>query len=237
MKQRLGDDTVQSCPVHIRAFFIGGAADAVKFKALRFAPRVFGPTHIMGYVKNESDARLRDIVANHDYQSYYHGYEDFHPEDREDVFTPDAQIGTVVESRIPTRDTAVYVIGHSLGATNGVHVVLHLLRKGFNVVMLVTLDPVSGINLYRVYEARTPQHSGPFEWINISARSDLKDGSDGVAGAGAPWDLSGASSVDVNVLRNLHHGEARRMFFEGTPSPFERMSDSIAEYIRTTCRK
>ena len=56
--------------------------------------------------------------------------------------------------KIPSKNTAIYIIRHSLGGWNGAHLTNKLFKKGYKSKMLTTLDPVGKgllINVADIY--------------------------------------------------------------------------------------
>ncbi|MBN6076929.1 hydrolase [Aggregatibacter actinomycetemcomitans] len=118
----------------------------------------------------------------------------------------------------------VYIIGHSLGGWNAAHLSRILKDKGYNVKMLITLDPVGEGNLVYLFSKiyRKPELSPKAEtWINLRAESGLEHPSDKVADFGEQWNIT--SGPDINEEIKVIHADARGMFIEKLSTGYSAM--------------
>ena len=110
----------------IIVFFIGGAGDKNSYYG-------YGPTKL---VKNSILHVFKGRIAAYSLISphiEYLGYEEIRGED---------DIKKNVIDKIASKDIPIYIVGHSLGGWNSAHLCKHLVNNGYNIRMLVTLDPV-----------------------------------------------------------------------------------------------
>ncbi len=178
-------------------FFIGGAADKSSYGI------VFKPNQNILPVKKHLD---RKILNKIDYNSYYLGFDE--------VYDVPSQTNRLEENVLQYLDknSSIYIVGHSLGGWNGAHLSQILTDKGYNVEMLITLDPVGeGFLVYMassIYKNK-PKPKAKF-WINILADPLKPDESDDVAELGERWKI--VSGTNINVKLDKHHEEADGMF-------------------------
>lgn len=198
-------------------FFIGGAADKESY-------------YFQGPNNNVADAQI--LLDTHfqlerqsgTYESHHLGYSDVRG-----IWDIDSD----VKSKIASKAMPVYLIGHSLGGWNGAHLAEILTDDGYNVEVLVTLDPVGkgflvwlGSDIY----VSEPTPKAKF-WINISADAKQPDSSDNVAEFGERWVPQGAN---ISVVANINHLYADRLFKVMLPQGFsalEYIKQSIQEYL------
>ncbi|EMG0736309.1 hypothetical protein V3F60_004063 [Salmonella enterica] len=136
----------------------------------------------------------------------------------------------IIKDLIPDRETSVYIIGHSLGGWNGAHLSQILTDDGYNIAMLVTLDPVGegflvwlGSDIY--FSEPEPKAK---KWINIRAAPSSPDGSDDVADFGERWIVTSGPNVNETIDEN--HRFADRIFFKelsDKKSAFDHVKESI----------
>ncbi|MBB5334309.1 alpha/beta hydrolase family protein [Chryseobacterium koreense] len=178
-------------------FFIGGAADKTSYGI------IFGPDQNILPAKKNLENKILNRV---DYNSYYLGFEE--------VYDVPSQTNRVEENVLQNLDknSSIYIVGHSLGGWNGAHLSQILSDKGYNVEMLITLDPVGeGLLVYvgsSIYKNK-PHPKSKF-WINILADPSTPDGTDDVAEFGVRWKVS--SGPNINVKMDINHWNARKMF-------------------------
>lgn len=181
----------------IAVLFIGGAADKNEFFKIE-------PTNLikkgvmkffLSWIKD-----MKFIISN----TLYLGFDE--------VFR-DEHISKLCIT-IGSTDTPVYIIGHSLGGWNGAHLSQILTDKGYNVEMLITLDPVGeGAMVWAVselhYELPSPKAK---YWINISASPDDSDISDLIADIGERWIPE--KGPNINYITKANHARVDQMFNE-----------------------
>ena len=187
-------------PVEVKkkvvAFWIGGAGDKESyyfsgpFHNVRDARDIFEP--------NVSDLQKRDLYTSH-YLDYSEAKGSFDVKEH-------------AMDNIPDKTTPVYIVGHSLGGWNGAHLSAILSEKGYNVEMLITLDPVGegafvyiGSDIHRT----KPKPVAKF-WVNIRATPKVPDQSDSVAEFGERWTVT--SGPALNYVADINHYNAKKMF-------------------------
>ena len=171
----------------IIVFFIGGAGDKNSYYG-------YGPTKL---VKNSILHVFKGRIAAYSLISphiEYLGYEEIRGED---------DIKKNVIDKIASKDIPIYIVGHSLGGWNSAHLCKHLVNNGYNIRMLVTLDPVGeGVIVY----------VGAKIWINISCNPIYEDQSDKVADFGERWFPKNGPTIYYES--KCSHAEVLRMFME-----------------------
>lgn len=177
-------------------FFIGGAGDKETYY-------FSGPYHNIREAQEVFDPKVKDLATRSLYESVYLSYAEA---------KGDGDILTNVLAKIPGKKTPVYIVGHSLGGWNGAHLSGILTNRGYDVEMLITLDPVGegalvyvGSDIYRT----KPKPSSKF-WINIRATPKKPDQSDGVAEFGERWTVH--TGPQLNYIADVNHYNARKMF-------------------------
>jgi hypothetical protein len=205
----------------VTIFYVGGAGDKRKF--------VPGPKALMGPFANIIDAKnhverrisdLRDLKLIEDHWLGY--YEIYGAEN----------IKKNVLAFIPLKTTPVFIIGHSLGGWNGAHLSRTLGNAGYNVEMLVTIDPVgegvavaTGSDIY----PKRPEVSAK-KWINIRANPKNENGSDFIAEFGERWTVK--VGPDINCELDVNHADAGIMFnrkISGQKTAADLVADAIRE--------
>ncbi len=171
------------------AFFIGGAGDKESFYTV-------GPTYIVKRrVLEPFDKLLKTKLSEGQFKNYSSYYLDY-KEAKGPIDVPKNVI-----KRIPSKDTYVYIIGHSLGGWNGAYLSHTLALKGYKVEMLITLDPVGQrATLIADVHGDVPTPKANL-WITISANASDGDDSDFIAWAGYQWKARAAHirhSCDAN---------------------------------------
>ena len=193
-------------------FFIGGAADKESF--LGFGPSGIIRDEVYKYFDEREGVVFKDIrkdpadktYLSTSYKSYYIGYNDAY-EDR---------VQKEVIDKIPNKEgTSIYIIGHSLGGWNGAHLSQILTDKGYNIDMLITIDPVGEdivVNASSEIYWKKPTPKSNY-WINIYSNSD-DWGIDEVASSlGKQW-IPNKSGPTIFHETKYSHGRAGRMFKE-----------------------
>lgn len=183
----------------IIVFFIGGAGDKNSYYG-------YGPTKL---VKNSILHVFKGRIAAYSLilpHIEYLGYEEIRGED---------DIKKNVIDKIASKDIPIYIVGHSLGGWNSAHLCKHLVNNGYNIRMLVTLDPVGegvivyvGSDIYKEPEA----NPGAKIWINISCNPIYEDQSDKVADFGERWFPKNGPTIYYES--KCSHAEVLRMFME-----------------------
>jgi pimeloyl-ACP methyl ester carboxylesterase len=178
------------------AFFIGGAGDKESYY-------MSGPYHNIRDALQVLDESIFDLIKRQLYEAVYLSYAE--ARGAEDVKNN-------VISRIPSKKSPVLIVGHSLGGWNGAHLSSALSSSGYDVEMLITLDPVGegalvyiGSDIYR----KPPTPLAKF-WINIRAEPKKPDASDAVAEFGERWVVK--AGPQLNYVADVNHYNAKRMF-------------------------
>ncbi|EMG0736311.1 hypothetical protein V3F60_004065 [Salmonella enterica] len=141
---------------------------------------------------------------------------------------------TRIKALIPTTDSYVYIIGHSLGGWNGAHLSQILSDSGYKVSMLVTLDPVGHGVLVSIGSDIYNSEPKPVsdEWINILCSPTHPNSSDGVAEFGERWIVSSGPSLNESV--DVNHAYADNIFtakLSDGKSAYEHVTASIDKLI------
>lgn len=140
---------------------------------------------------------------------YYLGYYELYPQNR---------IIKILEAL--DADVSIYIIGHSLGGWNSVHLSSVLASRGFQVKLLVTLDPVSGsLGLNKLADIYTtqPKDVGAKEWINVFSDAESYGVDDFIADVGSQWglkDMRNFRTPDIYITSRHSHGQAFQMLTE-----------------------
>jgi len=143
-----------------------------------------------------------------------------------------------VLSKISDKDnTSIYIVGHSLGGWNGAHLSQILVEKGYNVDLLITLDPVGiGTTVISDIYFQTPTPKTNY-WINITTLPEAKDyeGDDAIADFGIQWVPS--NGVNLNDNCKYHHREAGKMFTKSLKNKDISASDMLLHFIKEYIKK
>lgn len=194
-------------------FFIGGAGEKETYYLKQ-------PHHHIEEVKIFFEKMLFEKIEAETYSSHYLDYKEVYKNKMQET----------VFAHIPTKKTAVFIIGHSLGGWNGAHLSRILSEEGYKVKILITLDPVGkGFWVYalsRIYYSK-PKPVCDY-WINISADPIEKDPSDWIAGLGEKWQIR--EEPDVNVSVQVHHYNTKKMM-EATHPNGKSIKDYLLEKI------
>lgn len=139
-----------------------------------------------------------------------------------------------IKKSIPTTNSYVYIIGHSLGAWNGAHLSQVLSDSGYKVSMLVTLDPVGCGILVSIGSDIYSSEPKPVadEWINILCSPTTPNSSDGVAEFGERWKINSGPTLNESV--NVNHADAYYIFttkLSDGKSAYEHVTKSINKLI------
>ena len=181
------------------AFFIGGAGDKRRYCG-------YGPTELVRKAALVPFVRRIGRCALVSARMEYLGYEEIHGE---------GNINVSVLTCIPGIEIPVYIIGHSFGGWNAAHLCRYLADAGYNVRMLVTLDPVGGGLVARMDHslyARPEVSPHARFWINVSCRPRSGNVSDAVASLGRRWYPQ--VGPDVYHESPFSHADVADMFME-----------------------
>lgn len=200
-------------------FFIGGAGDQKKYYTQ-------GPNKNVSYARGLLEGRIKKAeISESKYIIITKGYDDAKDQsDIEENFI----------SKIPSKESPIYIVGHSLGGWNGAHLSRLLSEKGYKVKILVTLDPVGGgffvwlgSNIY--WKEPSPIAE---QWINVLAAPEHPNESDDVADIGERWKVKDGPTF--NQPTNRHHASADWMFIDrlfDNKSACDLVFDSLTENI------
>lgn len=193
--------------------FIGGAGDKRKYSGQ-------GPNHNIVYAQKPFD---KLFAGKSNYKSLYLGYYEINPE---------TDITKYVESQIQKGDL-LYIVGHSLGGWNAAHLSAILSNKGYDVEMLVTLDPVGEdliINSSSEMYFKTPKPKAKF-WINIFVDAESYSFSDFIADMGVQW-IPKDPKPNISHTTKHSHLDADLIFIDKM-SNGKSASDMIFESINS----
>jgi hypothetical protein len=193
---------------------IGGAGDKEPFYTV-------GPSSIV--YKQVTVPLAENFEGNEDYNAVYLGYNE--------VRSP-ADIERYITSNVDP-STSIYIVGHSLGGWNGAELSRTLADQGYDVRVLVTLDPV-GDAPWTPLVADIPffkPNPGAEQWINIHASPTNGDASDLIATAGGRWVV--VDGTTINLSPDINHANAGAMFV----SPLLNDGRSVLEYITDEINK
>lgn len=187
-------------------FFVGGAND--KYSFLKQSP-----TYLTLSLYDKFVQRLNqhtDKLAIKERLIYgqeiaYLGYNEIYSDDN---------IQKNILAHISNKQTAIYLIGHSLGAWNVAHLSGYLSKLGYCVRLLITLDPV-GCNKILQYCSSLYKHKPkPIAqaWINISCTPKQYDYSDNIALIGGRFNIRKLNYQPNHCLYYpIHHGDVLPM--------------------------
>jgi pimeloyl-ACP methyl ester carboxylesterase len=151
---------VEICVKNIFVFYVGGAGDQERYY-------VSGPNLNVNAVRDVVIEDAENLGYAHRCPGFPVSY---------NKFLTDEDLNNNILSKIPDMATAIYIVGHSLGGWNGAHLSSVLTDRGYNVRMLITLDPVGQgkmvYGLSNIYK-QEPKPKADF-WINIRA-AKVKD--------------------------------------------------------------
>ncbi len=203
-------------PKKIVAFFIGGAGDKESFYGT-------GPYRNIVDVFEAFNPKIEDLSRSKIYIYKYLGYNEVCGEQ---------DIAKFVIASLPNKMTKIYIIGHSLGGWNGAHLSGILTARGYNVIMLITLDPVGMSAIIKTSADIFPKVPAPAAkfWINIRSAPKKKDDSDTIANLGERWIIGNGPSV--NYTADINHYNAKKLFFVPLKD-----KKSAADYMHESIRK
>lgn len=209
-------------------FFIGGAGDMKSYY-------LQGPNYNVRAAKERLDSLFSIESGQGRYFSTYLDYS---------LAKGGGDIDEYFLSKIESKEDPIYIVGHSLGGWNGAQLSRILSEKGYNVEVLVTLDPVGSgamVGIISDIYWREPCPRARM-WINVWARPKKPNISDTVANMGGRWYGAASTSkltefISAPILRyfvDISHAEAGRMFTSKSPdghSPCDHISNSIRKYL------
>lgn len=180
-------------------FFIGGAGDK---KTFYLTPR----NKNMEYVYDEFTSIKNNDLSNFNGRifSTYLGYDDV---------KGSSDIATKVVAQIPNKSDLIYIVGHSLGGWNGAHLTSELKNQGYDVEILITLDPVGEgviVGTFTDIPYKTPKVEAK-QWINIYSDPDNETIPDKVANFGEQWQPK--TGTTYNITTKIHHENALGMMY------------------------
>ena len=199
-------------------FYIGGASDKETYYG-NAATKI-----IKLQVKDEFDDIIEKEKLEKSYEDVYLGYNEVRG---------DEDIENKVISKIPNKEnTAIYIVGHSLGGWNGAHLSQILADKGYNVDLLITLDPV-GVGSTVTYISdifwTTPKPKANY-WIQISTFPEDYQLDDFIADFGEQWRPKKGPQISDECSCN--HGSAGHMFFKPLKNTDISASDMLLHHIK-----
>lgn len=199
-------------------FFIGGAADKGSYLGQPATNIINDEVKIL-FERLITSNKLTKL-----YNSEYLGFDDVRGDD---------DITKKVISNIPNKEnTAIYIVGHSLGGWNGAHLSQILSDKGYEVNLLITLDPVGkGTNTQLISDVywTTPNPKAKY-WINITTNPDEYDADDYIADLGGQWNPK--TLPQINDMCNCHHRSAGILFTKNLKDTDISASDMLLQNIK-----
>lgn len=217
---------------YVALFFIGGAGDAERYYGT-------GPTEIMKKVMKSfnnivvNDKKINEIKSHFkkDFHiSEYFGYNKVRGKD---------DIKKNITNKIPDKkNTAVYIIGHSLGGWNGAHLSQILTDRGYNVDLLITLDPVgwgADVQLISDIYGTIPKPKSNY-WINIYTNPKNYSMDDFIADYGGQWHPP-KDEVQIDHITEYSHRQANPMFKEGLNKTNISASNMLLHFIKEYIKK
>lgn len=200
------------------AIFIGGAGDKESYYGVP-ASKIMERTKDGFLKKINIDKKIKKK-----YTDIYLGYNEARGDD---------DIQSKIIDNIPNKEnTAIYIIGHSLGGWNGAHLSQILTDKGYNIDLLITLDPV-GIGSTVTYISdiywTTPKPKANY-WINISTTPESYEADDLIADLGGQWRPK--DGVQINDKCLCHHRSASFMLNKPLKNNNISASDMLLHQIK-----
>ncbi|WP_422090835.1 type VI secretion system tube protein TssD [Tenacibaculum ovolyticum] len=175
-------------------------------------------------VKEKFDDIIDYEKLNRPYESVYLGYNEARGND-------DIQ-NNVISKITNKKNTAIYIIGHSLGGWNGAHLSQILTDKGYNVDLLITLDPV-GVGSAVTYVSDifwgAPKPKANY-WIQISTYPKDYEADDLIADLGEQWRPKGG--MQINDECSCNHRSAGYMFRKNLKDINISASDMLLHHIK-----
>ncbi|MDW5417820.1 hypothetical protein R6242_14710 [Iodobacter sp. CM08] len=215
-------------------FFIGGAGDKKKYLG------VVGPNNnILSCMQHFMNKKGWIVKEKRMFVTHL-GYDDVYGESR---------VAENVIKNIKSKETKIYIVGHSLGGWNGAHLSAILSDMGYLVRMLITLDPVGNGAIVKAISDIYPSKPSPKSafWVNIRyeegyldsfTRGVIRSSSEKekprdlvpffpnlVADFGEQWDVE--TGADENVVRDINHASTLKAFF----SPLDKSLKSAWELM------
>lgn len=200
---------------NVVTLIFGGAADVESYYTQGPNNNTYPIYKLM--LKYLSEPKIKYIIERKDYSA---------AKGKDDI--------TKIKALIPTTNSYVYIIGHSLGGWNGAHLSQILSDSGYKVSMLVTLDPVGCGALVSIGSDIYNSEPKPVadEWINILCAPAHPDPSDDVAEFGERWIVSSGPKLNESV--NVNHRWADDIFkakLSDGKSAYDHVIESIDKLI------
>ncbi|MGA8137801.1 MAG: alpha/beta hydrolase [Pseudomonas gingeri] len=222
----VNDSQIKLVPVpspvaKVVVFLIGGAGDKKRFLGS-------GPNNNIQPAKPYLEKFAFDNIKPEQQKNFdveYLGYYEVFGEDN---------IEKNVISAIPNKKTVIYIVGHSLGGWNGAHLSKILSDRGYDVRILVTLDPVGESNTLEFSSKIYSTTPAPIakKWINIVAQPSSSNFTDFVAWMGEKWKIT--SGPDINTSVDTNHAEAITLLtakLNNSNSAYQIITQSIYEVL------
>ncbi|WP_082868154.1 type VI secretion system tube protein TssD [Tenacibaculum ovolyticum] len=202
----------------VLVIYIGGASDKESYYG---SPAT---EIVKRQIKKEFSKIINNEKLKRPYESVYLGYNEVRG---------DHDIQNNVISKITNKEnTAIYIIGHSLGGWNGAHLSQILTDKGYNVDLLITLDPV-GVGSAVTYISDifwgVPKPKANY-WIQISTYPKDYQADDLIADLGEQWRPK--TGMQINDECSCNHGSAGYMFRKNLKNTNISASDMLLHYIK-----
>lgn len=187
-------------------FFVGGAND--KYSFLKQSPTYLTLSLYNEFVKRLNQRKDKLAIKErliYEQEIAYLGYNEIYGNDN---------IQKNVLAHIPNKQTAIYLIGHSLGAWNVAHLSRYLSKHGYLIRFLITLDPVGCNKILQYFSSLYKYKPNPIAkaWINISCTPPYYDYSDKIALMGGRFNIRKFNHQPNHCLYYpIHHGDVLPM--------------------------
>ncbi|MBF7074138.1 hypothetical protein ISG33_12075 [Glaciecola sp. MH2013] len=174
-------------------YFVGGGADKTRE---RFGFIRWGPTHLMGLVKAEFDAKK----GPHSVTKYF-GY-----------LEKKAIIDDIVNERKSRPNIRIHLVGHSRGGTVVKDIAMQSLPAlNIRVQLVASLDPVKTKPSHRFSLHQGKQHANFEQFMCVFAKPKKRDFTDFVAMAGGQYGIRLKDLSDHFVQVDVNHGKPYAM--------------------------
>ena len=174
-------------------YFIGGAADKTRE---RFGVVRWGPTNLVGLIKNHFDA-LKGSFSDTRYYSYL---------EKDDI------IRDIIHCKDANPDLRINLVGHSRGGAVANEIATMVLpRYKTNSNILVLLDPVKARPTDHFILPNNKNVSIANTFICVYAKPLRRDPTDYVAIVGGQYGLRLQECCDYFIQADANHGEPNKM--------------------------
>lgn len=185
-------------------FFVGGAGDKREYLGS-------GPNRNVVTAQNHLNGAVNSLGLGSRFNSTHLGFYEIEPEQN---------VTNNILNTISNKSDPVYIIGHSLGGWNSVYAASIISKNGYNIRMLITLDPVGTRNgVHIISELYEPNEQGLYKgknyrWYNVKCSAKKGNFSDFVAFVGGQANVVSGEfgGADSTITVNENHLNAGRLF-------------------------